>query len=66
MKNVIDITEKMEAKKAEERKILARYLLRTCKRNGTCISKEYAKSLFADAGWAYNENDTYLNIPDEK
>ncbi|MNK38825.1 hypothetical protein D3C87_574210 [compost metagenome] len=65
MEHVIEIEEKQEDKRANERQKLARYLLRTSKRNGTCISKESAKYLFADAGWEYNERDTHLNIPDE-
>ncbi|MDF2534201.1 MAG: hypothetical protein K0R18_358 [Bacillales bacterium] len=69
----MEIMERMEELKAsqmeeteeEKERKFARTVLRGCKRNGTPITKESARYLFAQAGWNYNESSTYLEIPEE-
>jgi hypothetical protein len=59
----------METKRAEKEALAkrdqARTILRMCKERGSCITKDSAKVLFAEAQWPYDPDSPYLKIPEE-
>lgn len=65
---IIDIEtirkQREERLEKEKKQREARTLLRMLKQNRTPISKSSAKALFEDAGWSYNPDAPYLELPE--